>query len=88
MVDITRKTNNKGRPLGIVNGVDGKHKSILVLMALLHNKRLNAFHFTLICLGFICGEKCMQCVLVFLSDGDPQIINSINQFFLTKHRGC
>ena len=37
----------------------------------------------------------MQCVSVFLSDGDPQIINSINQLItngllnlLTKCRGC
>ena len=84
MVDITRKTNNKGRPLGIVNGVDGEHKSVLVLMSLLHNERLNAFHFILICLGFICGKKYTQCVSVFLSDGDPQIINSINQFIATR----
>ena len=75
MVNTTIKTNNKWRPLGIVNGVDGECKSVLALMVLLHNERMDAFRFILISLGFVHGEKHMQCVSVFLSDRDPQTIN-------------
>ena len=95
MVDTATKTNNKGRPVGCINGTDGEMKSTLALMALLLNERLHAFHFMLICMGFIYGKAFMRCVSVFISDGDNQIISTINQFIaisllnpLTQCRGC
>ena len=57
MVDATSKANNQGCPLRLVNGADGEYQSILALIALLHNERLNDFYFMLLCLGFICGKK-------------------------------
>ena len=47
------------------------------------------------CIGLVYGIKYLQCICVFVSDGDQQITNAINQFTLlkllnpkTRYRGC
>ena len=95
IMDTTSKTNRHNRLLVYICSVDSENKNVCSLTVLLYDKTRVSFDFTIKSLAWLHGTDYLQATVLFLSDGDDQIINSIKEHIelgvlnkKTRHRLC
>lgn len=78
-MDVTCKTNNEGRPLLKVQGVDGEGHSYAIANIILWDESEDAFIWAFqTALSHLLGAPVCGAVTVIISDGDPNEIQAID----------